>query len=328
MAVYKSLSKSIDSNGENWVKCGQCNTEFDLNKNNGCPLCGFGSTEDYINKQLHEKKSQTIRGNDYLKIPYIDLKLKSTKPITDYETETVGSWGMFNSFFPGKAVLRVLANVLQKTKTESITLDELTHTTSEMIKESGLNKFRGFPNNPDKESSIGRLVYHFIKTFAKMGLLNAYSDGRSGESIWKQNWSNIEVSLTKEGLEFAKLKNKLYDNHEPNQILTAEEKKWLIDFLKKIDKMGYREYTLLKDIYTFIKEGHNGKDELWAWFRKSNSFREYIKKDSRKANDPEAFEKQIKNLSTTFAAGKLALLRELGFISSKRNNYTILGKWE
>ena len=28
---------------ENRIKCGRCNTGFDLNKNmGGCPLCGFG----------------------------------------------------------------------------------------------------------------------------------------------------------------------------------------------------------------------------------------------------------------------------------------------
>jgi len=324
MAIYNVPKKSIGISDENWIKCGRCNTEFDLNKNNGCPLCGFSRKGSYSDLQLHEKKIPADRGTNYLRIPKNDFKLKSGEPVIDDETQAVGSWGMFNSFFPGKAVSRILCNTLLDTKTESITLRELVNTTTEVIIDNGLTKFRGFPNNPDKESSIGRLVYHFIKTFAKMGLLNAYSDGRSGESVWKEDWSNIEVSLTKEGFEFAELKNKLYDNHEASQILTTEEKKWLMDYLIKIDNMGYREYSILKEIYTFIKEGHNGKDELWDWFSKNHNFREYIKKDSRKANDHEAFEKQIVNLSMTFAAGKLALLRELGFIANKRNDYTIL----
>ena len=324
MNVYGRSEEDINSEEKNWVRCGQCNTEFDLNKNDGCPLCGFGSKGKHSDIQLYKKKILADKRTDYLMVPDYNFKVKPINPIIDYETQSVGSWGMFNSFFPGKAVLRILANLIRDKKADSITLQELVNTTKDVIKDSGFNEFRGFPNNPDKDNSIGRLVYHFIKTFAKMGLLNAYSDGRNDESVWKENWSDIQISLTLDGLEFAKLRNKLFDELEKNQILTSEEKKWLLDYLKKIDKMGYKEYSMLRDIYKFIKEGHNGKNELWDWFGKNRNFRNYIKKGSRKANDQDAFKKQVENLSMTFAAGKLALLRELGVISNKRNDYTIL----
>ena len=325
MPQYKSFCRTNNINKDNWVKCGRCGTEFDLNKNDGCPLCGFGNKVNFTSKQLHEKRILSSKKTNYLKIPDNNLKLTSKGPIIDFETQAVGSWGMFNSFFPGKAVLRVLANMLQGAKTESISLDELVNTISQVIEENGLTAFRGFPNNPKKENSIRRLVNHFIKTFARMGLLIAYSKEGDNNHVWKENWSNIQVTPTLDGLNFAKLKNNLLDNYSENQILTKEEKDWVLEYLKKIDKKGYREYSLLKEVYTFIKEGHNGKDELWCWFRKNRNFRDYIKKGSRKADDPEGLKKQMETLSTTFSAGKLALLRELGFIANKRNDYTVIG---
>ena len=29
---------------ENIIKCGTCKCEYDTNKNNGCPQCGYGMT--------------------------------------------------------------------------------------------------------------------------------------------------------------------------------------------------------------------------------------------------------------------------------------------
>jgi len=316
---------------ENRIKCGKCNTEFDLNKNAVCPLCGFGIGRKTADTRLNKKLQIEPESINYLAIPK-NLELKPGQVKIDDETKVVGSWGMFNSFFPGKAVLRILANMLDKEKTKTITLDTLTKKTSEETQLYNLSKLRGFPNNPNNNNSIGRLVYHFIRTFTDMGFFTVKPKEETKNNVWDEPWSNIEITLTEEGLEFAKLRNKIFDNGDFSQasiefqILTKDEKQWLTDYLKKIDESGYKEYSILKNVFDFIKQGHNGKDELWNWFETNPDFINYLKQWSRKTDNPEAFEKQIKNLSITFAGGKLALLRELGVISNKRNDYTILGE--
>ena len=322
MEIYNESRKYKITSQENWVKCGKCGTEFDLNKNNGCPLCGFGSKKNIQEDKAKKEKSEN-KILEYLSIPN-DLVLEPGKPLIDDETRSVGSWGMFNSFFPGKATLRVLAHLMEETNQKYVRLSDLMNKMREVLQESELTKLRGFPNNTKKESSIGRLVYHFIRIFTEMGFFIVKTTDRSKEDVWACNWEDIEITLTKEGLEFAKIKNRVFDYNESNQVLTLEEKTWLIDYLKKIDREGYKEYSILKDVFEFLKEGHNGKDELWNWFKNNENFRNYVKQWSRKADDPEAFEKQIENISTTFAAGKLALLRELGIVKNKRNDYTIL----
>jgi hypothetical protein len=99
-----------------------------------------------------------------------------------------------------------------------------------------------------------------------------------------------------------------------------------LSYLKKIDGQGYKEYTILSNVFEFIKEGHNGKDDLWTWFQNNPSFVDYIKVWSRKVDDPKAFKAQVENLAPTFSAGKLALLREMGVIRNKRNDYTVIGE--
>jgi len=323
MEIYSESRKYEITPTENWVKCGKCGTEFDLNKNDGCPLCGFGSKDISIEKESEERSISKNKMLRYLSIPN-DLVLEPGKPLIDDETRRVGSWGMFNSFFPGKATLRVLAHIMEEENQECIKLSDLMKKMEEVLQRSELTKLRGFPNNPKKESSIGRLVYHFIRTFTEMGFFIVKTAGENKEDVWACNWDDIDITLTKEGLEFAKIKNRVFDYNESNQVLTNDEKVWLIDYLRKIDREGYKEYSLLRDVFEFLKEGHNGKDELWNWFKSNENFRNYVRQWSRKADDPKKFEEQIENISTTFAAGKLALLRELGVVKNKRNDYTIL----
>ena len=312
------------NSNENRVKCGKCNTEFDLNKNAYCPLCKFGSGDSSIRIKHEQMKGMQKEDINYLAIPN-DAKFKSGNPKPDNETKIVGSWGMFNSFFPGKAVLRISANMINEKKTEYLILDDLVNKSKEIFKINGLSKLRGFPNNLEKENAISRLVHHFIQTFNDMGFFVVKAKEKNKEYVWNEPWKNIEITLTKEGLDFAKLRNRIFDDHEPIQVLTEEEKEWLLKYLEQIDQEGYKEYTLLMNVFAFIKQGKNGKDDLWGWFKTNPTFIKYVKEWSKKSGD--AFEKQIENLSPTFAASKVALLRELGVIKNKRNDYSVIGEF-
>jgi hypothetical protein len=232
---------------------------------------------------------------------------------------------MFNDFFSGKAVCRILAHIMNETNSEYIKLNDLIEKTTKIFDEYNLSELKGFPKDTQSDSSVGRLVYHFISTFANMGLLNIKNNNKGD---WKgENWKDVSITLTKDGYEFAKLRNQIFDdNDRSSQVLTSEEREWMIEFLKEIDKKGYKEYSILSQVYNFIKKGNNGKNDLWKWFRENKDFRKYLEIWSRKKSNAKEFEKQIANLSQTFASGKLSLLRELGVISNKRNDYTIIGE--
>ncbi len=51
---------------------------------------------------------------------------------------------------------------------------------------------------------------------------------------------------------------------------------------------------------------------------------DFIREGSRYKNDPDKFSNQLQNLCSTFVAGKIALLRELGTVPDKRGDYTII----
>lgn len=313
---------------ENRIKCGKCGTEFDLNKNqDGCPLCGFGKgiLIGDIDKKITPEKN-IIGLHEYIKIPPT-INLSSGNVMIDDETQIWGSWLMFNDFFAPKFLSRIIIWKMYKEKKDYIILNELMDDAINIIKTNGLTKFKGFPNlNKDRKGE--RLVEHFLKTFVKMGLIQFEPVEKNGLDIWKANWDKIQVIPTKECVEFAQIKNKLFDEKQIEQILNLEEKDWLLNYLKKIDEKGYKEYSTLKEVYLFLKDGNNGNKDLWNWFVKNNKFQSYIEQRSKSKDNPELFEKQIWNYARSFSSAKISLLREFGVVKNKRNDYTILGEFE
>lgn len=313
---------------ENRIKCGNCNTEFDLNKNDGCPLCLFGNSAKNTRKSSIQP-SGTVKIN---KSALLSIPPKGSydfgKVVKSPQTEVFGGMMMFNSFFPGKAIIRIAANMMAERGIKKINLEELIDRSAVIIKSAGLSKYRGFPNNPKKDSSLSRLFHHFIRTFHEMGMINITSEVESSADVWGQNWSKLNCSVTQQGFEFACLKNTLFDTGDDNQVLTNEEVNWMIRYLKQIAKSGYNEYYILNDVYNFLKEGNNGKDDLWNWFKSKKSFINYVRTSSRKSNDEKAFSSQIDNLTSTLGTSKLALLRELSVIKNKRDDYTIISQFK
>ncbi len=313
---------------ENKIKCGQCGTEFDLNKNLGCPLCGFG-------RELHKgakiplvKEGAKIEISDeFLSIPQ-NMEL-SPGNVYPNDADVWGSWLMFNDFFAPKFLTRVLAWKIKKENSKYIVLSSLIEDAVKLIKKYELSRFKGFPNqikepdNLQKDNAVCRLVNHFFGTSIDMGFFKLKSEG-----AWSEPWDKIEITLTKEGLEFSQLRNRVFDDHEEEQILSPEEKSWLLNYLNKIDKRdGYKEYSTLKEVYDFLKAGNNGKQDLWDWFENNKKYTDYIKRTSIRGKDnPELLKKQISNYARTFASAKVSLLRELGVVKNKRNDYTIVGE--
>lgn len=312
---------------ENRIRCGSCSTEFDLNKNqNGCPLCGFGVTPS-SNRPKITPIINDVNDYNYLTIP-ASMKLPDGKITQIGKLEsTLGLFGMINDFFSAKACLRICANIMHKHNKQYVTIQELLDISKPIFEKKDLLKFKGFPSDINNDVAVGRLVHHFIRSFVKMGLFEVKVNEKVEKTnIWNEKFENILLRPTKQGLEFSQMKNNIFDNIIESQVFTTEEKKWMIDYLKKLDQSGFKEYTTLLKVYSFLKSGKNGNSDLCNWFKSDETFVEYVKSTSRNPNDDKAFRKKLINLSQTFGSGKISLLREFGVIKNKRNDYTLVGE--
>jgi len=320
---------------ENWIKCGRCGTEFYLNKNRAeCPLCHFGNNNHIaqLNKPALESVStENIAEEGISKPP--DMELQSGKVFADNETKVWGSWLMFNDFFAPKFLARVLAWKMHHEKKDDVDVLSLIQESVRLIEKHNFYDLKGFPSkikeeeNLQKDPAVSRLVHHFLATATKMGFFEVVSHTSIGEHVWQYKWKDVRLTLTKEGLQFARLNNPVFDEGKRKQVLSSEEKAWLVNYLKKIDRQGYKEYSVIKEVCDFLKEGHNGKNDLWEWFENNQKFQDYIKERSKRArDDPKVFEKQLHNYARTFASTKISLLRELGIVKDERNDYTIVGE--
>jgi ribosomal protein L37E len=338
---------------ENRIRCGRCGTDFDFNKNkDGCPLCGFSKKEQLIKEEAmacivpltNQPISETVMAenspDNFLTPPPATIPALVGDLITDEETKIWGSWLMFNSFLPGKALMRVIGWKIKSDNKEYISLHSVIAEFLFIVKKHNLYNLKGFPdvpkdnvrfaeilNKPEKNGSVRRLVHHFMKTFVNMGLMSIKTKSLSKRDIWSEKWEKIEVGLTKEGLDFARLSNALFDGEDKNQVLSKVEREWLLSYLKKIDGKGYREYSVLKEVYLLLKSGKNGNKDLWNWFGNNKKFQDYIKNRSERARDDEKiFKQQLTNYSRTFSSSKISLLREMGIVRNKRNDYTLIGE--
>jgi len=228
------------------------------------------------------------------------------------EKSVAGSWGMFNSFLPGKISLRILANMV-KERGGPVSFEKFMRTCLRTFKVRGLSKYRGFPKQ--KASSASRTEWHLIRPFSYLGLMEIINTEK-GEL----------VIITEKGLALANLHNPILDGEDEVAILSKDEQKWLINHLKSIDKEGFEEYSMLKEFVSFLKSSGHGYDDLLEWFSSNKRMLDYLKTWSRKKDDPDAFRAQVENVAAVFVTGKVALLRELGVISSKRNDYTVISE--
>ena len=82
----------------------------------------------------------------------------------------------------------------------------------------------------------------------------------------------------------------------------------------------------MKEVHNFLKGGNNGNSDLWNWFKNNEKYKNYVRERSKRAReDPVIFEKQLTNYARSFSTAKISLLRELGLVKNKRNDYSIMG---
>lgn len=265
------------------------------------------------------EQSSLEQGGGYLSPPPELASLKSGSAQETTASKYVGTWGQFNSYFPLKATLRVISHAMKKNNGNPANLKVVVDESLRAFKEANLQKFRGFPKNYKRDSSVGRLVGHFITTALELGLITA--DGEI--SAVPNSWEKTSVSVTREGWEFARLDNKIFDWKSKDQVLTDAEKAWIVEYLKRIDAAGFKEYTVLRQVFQELKVGNTDVSGL---LEKNELFRQYIKTWSRKKEDEVGFENQLKTVAVMFAQSKIALLRELGAIKNQRGDFSVIGE--
>ena len=260
------------------------------------------------------KSLEAYQSENFLKeLPSLE-NIKLAEP--DIKQKGFGAWGMFNSFVPGKAALRVLINLIKRNNGEPIKFPEMIAECMTYFSKSGLYKYRGFPKKTS-ESARGRLATHLITPYQEMGLMRIEGDR-------KERF----VMITREGLSFAMLQNPLLDGGYKNKFLSEEESKWLLSHLKRIDDLGYKEFSILERLTRFLNGSERKFREIVDWFKGNEDFVNWLRVGSRYKDNPKAFSRQLDNVATTYASGKVALLRELGILSDSRATYKVLSYLE
>jgi hypothetical protein len=77
-------------------------------------------------------------------------------------------------------------------------------------------------------------------------------------------------------------------------------------------------------VVDFLASANRRFEDIVNWFKNNQKFVDWLKTGSRYEDDPKAFSRQLHNVSSTFATGKIAILRELGVVTSSRAKYEIL----
>jgi len=260
------------------------------------------------------KSREAYKPENLLKELSASENVKLAEP--EIKQREFGAWGMFNSYAPGKAALRVLVNLSNESAGNPIRFSRLIDECMIYFSRSGLYKYRGFPKRTS-ESARGRLATHLILPYHDMGLMKVHGGMKNGH-----------IMFTEKGLTFAKLQNPLLDEKGRTKPLSKEESEWLINYLREIDDLGYKEYTLLKGLTDFLSGSEKQFKDIVAWFKNKSDFVQWLKKGSRYKDDLKAFSRQLDNVASTYASGKIALLRELGILSTPRATYKVLSSME
>jgi len=214
-------------------------------------------------------------------------------------------WGQYNKFFTLKFALRHLALMQIKNNSAPAKLVDFQNTCAKeaskmkaILIESDLKSDRkwgetfsaGLPD--DEEKSHSRFIHHFIGYVDSQGnSIGALSD--LGFVVIENN----EISLSRFGLEFAKLKNLIIDeNPFSGSLFSQDERQFLIDHIKSNIPT---EWQGMKTVIQWIESGLNTPDSLNKKMATLDS-------------------KWTEKMANTYRTGMLARMLDLGFISRKK----------
>jgi len=260
---------------------------------------------------LNPARPAIVPGHVSLDNCYSDATISLSQGVIS--NKPLGTWAMFNSVVPGKAALRVLAHILRDEQADGVSFVRLVDEAVRNIRLGGFSGTRGFPSGR-KASSIPRFATQLVLPYTEMGLISS-----------KLHDGTRMVGLTQDGLTFSLLENPVIDRKSSTDRLSHVESKWITDYLKKIDGEGFKEYSTLQSIVSFIGARHPSRTQLVEWFANKSDFQENTKFGSRYSGQPLRLRKQLQNIASTYVSSKIAILRELGVVSDVRGKYDLEG---
>jgi len=233
----------------------------------------------YIPKEAHEKEG----GLDYSKWLSVknlgNIKTFPLPEIKDLEQPNSNYndywlWGQINRIFPIKVGLRVLVN-MQQEKEDFVLLDDFHKHAGEIARGFG-QKLAGIDNQlkrkrdervstalpmgEKEEKAVGRYVSQFLAIKRTNGILDGAMARLKFVNIQSRNEKEASIGLTKEGLEFAKLKNPILDEDlQSENTLSVEEADLYISHIRNHVP---EELNPIKTILHIIKNGATTVTEI------------------------------------------------------------------
>ena len=233
-----------------------------------------------------------------------DIKL----PEVDDEQQ-IWLWGQINKIFPVKFAVRYLYNLL-KDGAESIALEEFYKKVSALGREVGSfllqednsngrrrdERFSiAFPIGEEKSKSFSRFCSQFVGYKRTDGILGGALFVLKFANLKTDN-RNLRIGITKNGVQFARIKNPIFDERTDGRILSDEEISFYLDhIIKKVPGEASAFFLILN----LISRGVKGRDAL----------NEKIKRTIANWSD---------DIVNTQRAGVISRLYELGLIAKYR----------
>lgn len=271
-------------------------------------------------------RSVAVRYGNLLAIPTGTVRTTDGRLDIGVRGGTIGAPAMFNSYLPVKALLRAVLNISEQGG-GPVTLAGLKNACkAEFLTDSVVTNARGFPLPRDPEGSINHLIRHFGGAAVEMALLTL--DGKvHGKEIpeiprSERDWEGVHVYATPQGRDFALTENDLFDKGGSSRVLNQHERQWIVNYLESIDAQGYKEFSTLRNSLDFLRRTHDGRN-LKQWFKSDPGFVSYARRTSSQTG--KVLDTTLDSLSATFAASKLAILRELGAVADTSGDYLIVG---
>ncbi len=226
----------------------------------------------------HSPLETTPRISDAKK-PLLRKPSQTVKTIPPPEAQKLWSeyvWGQYNRIFPGVLALRVLANLLELNRVETVSLDELYSEAGSEARAIGKvlqqvdraeNRSRGqrlataLPvATKDAVKALTRYRTQFIGHLAKKeGKLYGLCPSLLMVDIMSGAKQGATIGITKYGLEFASLPNPILDEHRFDTTLGPEEVEF---YIRHVRSSLPREFGAMKTLAQAIQSGKQSSTSL------------------------------------------------------------------
>lgn len=212
-----------------------------------------------------------IDNSNSLIVEMSEPEYKDIKPSAVIEEKDIWIWGQINKILPVKFNTRYLFNLLKDGK-ESIDLGEFYRKASELGRDFGIamlhldkqnNRKRderfstGFPIGEEKSKSFARFCSQFIGFRRTDEILSGALFILKLANLKLEN-KKLHIGITKSGLQFAKIRNPLFDENLTDKNLSEEEINFYLNhIIQKVPGEATTFYLILNLINKEVREGYD-----------------------------------------------------------------------